>query len=828
MFLFYRKFIHRQWRLPTIRLFCIAVSIACAVTFSISLLSDRLERLFNQQAKEVLAADLVLQSTTKLSHEQLNLIEKFALQKAQTLSFQTMSNANDAFLLSSVKAVSNAYPLRGQLQTSTTLYGQVSATMNGPSTGEVWVEDRVLNELGLGIGEYIEIGQAKFKISRILVYEPDRGGNFYSFTPRIMMHLEDVEKTGVIQPGSRYKERYLFAGEYNEIEKLKLVIEPTLQLNQEFITVESANQALSSTLQRAYQFLNITALIAILLGAVAAALVSYQYANETTYQYAVLRCLGLQGNRMVGSIIMPFVIYTLISIGIGMIVGAAAHILILKSLSELIPDKLPAPGPMPFLIGVLTSLIVVTSFAGPFLYKLIKTPPKLLLKNEDAQGNNLFITSIFMLIGLAALVFTGTQEVLMTFKIIIILCIFIALAYIFTQAFIWWSIKRSKNTRAIKKLSLRMLKANRSMISLQIIAISITFFSLALIATVRDDLLSSWQSKVPDDAPNIFAINLFESDKNKFVSYLEENGLIHSPMYPIVRGRLSAVNNMPIREYASKESERQDESLDRDLSLTWGFELPKDNVIIEGAWHDKNNPPQFNTVSVEEGIAENLDINLGDVLEFTVETQKIQATVTSLRSVEWESFTPNFYMIFYPGSLAGLPTSFIASLRLEGQQRSNIKNLVNTFPSATFFDVDFLLNRIRGIAKQISFAVETILYFSLLASFVIFISIEMILRHHRNYSTAICKAIGANVNLIQKIFRTQFIIIGLIAGVFAYLMNVIISLVMTAYIIEGNYIFNISTFILCIVITPILVLAAGHFSIRRISNVSSRQLLREP
>ena len=340
--------------------------------------------------------------------------------------------------------------------------------------------------------------------------------------------------------------------------------------------------------------------------------------------------------------------------------------------------------------------------------------------------------------------------------------------------------------------------------------------------------MRSWQSKVPDDAPNIFAINLIESDKDKFVYYLEENRLIHSPMYPIVRGRLSAVNNVPIREYASKESERQDESLDRDLSLTWGFELPKDNVIIEGAWHEKNNPPQFNTVSIEKGIAENLEINIGDVLEFTVETQKTQATVTSLRSVEWESFTPNFYMIFYPGSLADLPTSFIASLRLKGQQRSKIKDLVNTFPSATFFDVEFLLNRIRGIAKQISFAVETILYFSLFASLVIFISIEMILRHHRNYSTAIYKAIGAKVKLIQQIFRTPFILLGLIAGIFAYLINVVISFIITSYIIEGNYIFNLKTFILCIFVTPVLVLVAGHFSIKRVSQASSTQLLREP
>ena len=827
MFLFYSKFIRRQWRLPTVRLFCIAISIACAVTFSISLIGDRLERLFKKQAKEVLAADLVLQSTTDLSQVQLEIIEKFEIQKALTINFQTMSSANGSFVLSSVKAVSGNYPLLGQLQISNEIYGQVFSIDNGPPTGEVWVEDRVLNELAINLGDYIEIGESSFKITRILVYEPDRGGNFYSFTPRIMMHLDDVVKTKVIQPGSRYKKRYLFAGNNQEIKKLSLLIKPTLQLNQEFITVDSANQTLSSTLKRAYQFLNVTALVAILLGAVAAALVSFQYAKETTYQYAVLRCLGLQGKRMIGSIVAPFIAYTVISIIAGLIIGTLTHFLILKSLDELVPKELPAPGVMPFIIGIVTSLIVVLSFAGPFLYKLIKTPPKSLLKKIDLQEQNLFIVSFFMFFGLTALVFIGTQELLMSFKIIIVLVTFITLAYLFIKLFIWGFAKRSQSAKANKKLSFRMIKANRRIISLQIIAISITFFSLALISTVRDDLLSSWQSKVPDNAPNIFAINLFETDKDNFIDYLNENEYVHSPMYPIVRGRLSAVNNIPIKEYASKETNRQDESLDRDLALTWGFDLPKDNVIIEGVWHDKSKQQSVNTVSVEEGIAQNLDIKIGDILEFTIDTEKLEAIVTSLRSVEWESFTPNFYMIFYPGVLDELPTTYIASLRLDEQQRPNLKNLVTMFPSATFFDVDFLLKRIRGIAQQISLAVETILYFSLFASVVIFISIEMILRHHRNYSTAIYKAIGTKINQIQKIFRAQFLIIGFIAGIFAYLMNIIISYIITAYIIDGNYIFNLKTFILCMIIAPILVLVAGYFSINRISHISARQLLQE-
>jgi putative ABC transport system permease protein len=826
MFSFYSRFIKRQWRLGAIRLFCMAVAIACAVTFSITLLGDRLEQLFINQSKEVLAADLVLDSTTELQPEQFEIIQQTSLAQAITLRFPTMASANDAFMLSSIKAVTDKYPLRGELQVSNTLYGDAVPMPHGPVAGEVWVEDRILNELGLSLGEYVTVGERAFKITRVVIYEPDRGNNFYSFTPRILMHWNDVASTQVIQPGSRLRYHYLFAGEQQVLTELKQNLEPTLQPNQKFETIEDTNEAMANTLQRAYRFLHVTALIAILLGAVGAALVSYQYANEMTYQYAVLRCLGLHGRRLHGAILFPFLVYSLIAIVIGLFLGGIAHYFILKSLGDLIPANLPPPSIEPFLLSSITALIVVISFAWPFLNNLLKTPPKLLLNRIEAQKQPIIFTATAMAIGLAILVYVGTQEILISFYIIAALCVFILLAYCLTQLFISLIIKRSQTQTVSTRLAARMLGANRRMVSLQIIAIAITFFSLALIQTLRDDLVSSWQSKVPENAPNFFAINLFAADKSAFLAELQQKNISHSPLYPVIRGRLSAINNEPIREYASKEKVR-DESLNRDLALTWSLKLPPDNKIVTGQWHDPEHPPEQATVSVEEGVAENLKINLGDALEFTIGTHKMEAMVTSLRSVEWESFTPNFYMIFYPGALDGLPVTYLASMHLKQSQRTLLPTFIQHFPSTTFFDVDFLLTRIRGIMQQISTAVEIILYFSLFASLIVFIAIEMILRHYRSYSTAIYKAIGARSELIQKVFRSQFIFIGLIAGAIAYLLNLSIGFIISTYLIKGDYAFNIKTAVLCLLIVPLLVLASGYFSIQRTRQTPAKQLLTE-
>ena len=814
-----------------IRLFCTAIAIACAVTFSITLLGDRLEKLFINQSKEVLAADLVLDSTTELRTDQLEIIKKTSLEQAIsqaiTLRFPTMANANDAYILSSVKAVTDNYPLRGQLQVSDTLYGEAIPMSHGPVAGEVWVEDRILNELGISLGEYVTVGERAFKITRVVIYEPDRGSNFYSFTPRILMHWDDVASTQVVQPGSRLRYHYLFAGEARAIDDLKQNLEPALQPNQKFETIKDTNEAMANTLQRAYRFLHVTALIAILLGAVGAALVSYQYANEMTYQYAVLRCLGLRGKRLHGAILLPFLLFTLIAIVIGLSIGGLGHYFILNSLKDLIPSSLPPPGIKPFLLSSFTALIVVISFAWPFLNNLLKTPPKLLLNHAEAQAPPIIFTVMSMTIGIAIIVYVGTQDVLISFYIIAGLCSFTLIAYGLTQFFIRWIIKRSKKQAVSTRLGARMLGANRRMVSLQIIAIAITFFSLALIQTLRDDLVSSWQSKVPENAPNFFAINLFVEDKPVFLAELQKNNITHSPLYPIVRGRLSAINGEPVRKYVSKEKVRKDESLNRDLALSWGLELPPDNKIISGKWHELEDSPEQITVSVEEGVAENLKIVLGDTLEFTIETHKVEALVTSIRSVEWESFTPNFYMIFYPGSLDGLPVTYLSSMHLKEFQRTLLPTFIQKFPNVTFFDVDFLLTRIRGIMRQISTAVETILYFSLFASLIVFIAIEMILRRYRSYSVAIYKAVGAKSEFIQKVFRSQFIFIGLISGAIAYFLNISIGFIISIYFIEGDYVFNIKTAILCLLIVPALVLTSGFFSIQRVNQTPAKKLLTE-
>ena len=821
---FYGRFILRQWRLGTIRLFCAAIAVASAATFSITSLGDRLEQLFDRQSGELLAADLVLQSAAQPTPPQLDIIAESALDQARVLTFATMVRGNDKLLLGSVKAVSDWYPLRGELQVSDSLFGKVASVDHGPSPGEVWVENRVLHELGLAVNGTVTIGERSFKIARILILEPDRGSGFYSFTPRVMMHWDDLAATEVVKPGSRVRFRHLFSGEAGLLADLRKRLLPTLRPNQEFITVADANETLASTLKRGYQFLYVTALIAILLGAVGVALVSYQYADETTHQYALLRCLGLRGRRLYGAILLPFAVFALAAIGVGVLLGGGVHFLIAGELSELLNAELPAPTMEPFWISGATVLIVVAGFAWPFLRRLLNTRPGILL-NQPQAPRPILVTSIVIAAGLMTLIFSATRELLISVYIIAVLCLFIVLAYFIIRTCINWIVRSSSTAAVSTKLAARTLSANRRMAGMQMIAIAVTFFSLALVQTLRDDLILSWQSKVPERAPNFFAINLFDSDKPGFMRFVEQEDIPHSRLYPVVRGRLSGVNGVTIREYVGAKPQRAHASLNRDLALTWSSQPPVGNKIVHGSWHNAADTPAGAFVSVEQNVAEKLEIQLGDRLEFTVNTRRISATVNSIRSVEWESFMPNFYMIFRPGALDGLPLSYIASLHIERAQRHLLPQFIERFPTVTFFDVDFLLHKIRGIIRNIGTVVEIILFVSVAAGLVVFTAIEMALRRHRNYSTAVYKSLGATGALMRKIFRSQLLLIGLTAGITAYLLNLAVGAIITSWLIGGDYVFNIKTAILCLLVTPLLVLIAGHISISHSSGTPVRNLL---
>ena len=814
--------------MPVVRLFCLAVAVACAVTFGVTLSSERLERLFDNQSREVLAADLVFHSSTPLKTEQELILAQSPVQQARTLNFMTMARARGQLMLGAVKAVSIDYPLRGHLQLSERLFGLPRAVHHGPPRGEVWAEERVLHTLQLVPGDVLQVGEKSLRLSKVLVYEPDRGENLYSLTPRIMMNWLDVPDTRVVQEGSRMTYRYLFAGDADALDALRQALADTMQLQQRFVTVADAGHSISVQLDAVRRFLHLAALAAILLGAVAVAAVSFQYTVEMTGSYAILRGLGLSGWALRIAVLLPFLGFATFATGLGLVFGAGIHQILLHSLGGLLPESLPAAGATPAVLSACTVLIVVVSFAGPFLRGLWCVPPRSLLHRVTPVMPRPWVTLCVMWCGLAVLINFAVRDQVLTMAVLTVMSLALLLAWFVLQAAVRSLVFLAPRFGVTTQLAVRFLAASRVVVVIQVLAVASIVFALAMVQTVRDDLMRSWQGKIAEDAANFFVINLLPESLPEFQQVLEDRHIPHSPPYPIVRGRISAVNGVGIYDYTAPDTGREHESLDRDLALTWSTALPYRNTIVSGVWHGRHSAVPgtgLPEVSVEQGVASALDIHVGDTLEFAVNTQRVSAQVSSIRTVEWESFTPNFYMIFHPFALQGLPYTNLMSMRIDPQQRRFLPALAEDFSGATFFDVDFILQRIQGITQQLGGAVNRLLWLACLACFLVFVATEMILSRHRIYSSTLCKALGATSSQLARIFGIQCLCIGITAGLLAWIVNLLVQWFVVSVYIEGGLVVNMRTAIGCLIGTPVLVYLVGYRLSSRHRKVSPRVLL---
>ena len=811
---FYLRMVLRQWRRGVVRLFCCALIVSFSVTLGISLLVDRMKNLIREQGREVLAADLVLQSSTPLRADQRAFIERVS-RRAEVLQFRSMVNHDVSFLLAGIKAVSDSYPLLGELAVSRRLHGEVETVGAGPQRGEVWVEDRVLGELGLTLGEFLMVGQRSFEITRVLIYEPDRGSRFYSFIPRVLMNLGDVSGTGVLKAGSRVKYRYLLSDTVQNLAKLQSELAAGLQANQKFLTIDEANERLSTVLQRAEKFLQISVLVALLLGAIGMSLAGFHYANLLVLDCAILRCLGLGRYRLLLALLLPFFVFSAVSVLLGGVIGVGLHLVLIEYLAEFIPDTLPPPGAMPFLLSLASVGLILVSMVVPFLLNLLRVPAVYLLRRQGTNPIVMRLPFLAVGVGVLGLIYLASSDIWVGVLILLSLIMLAGLIYGFMVGLI--KILSKRELPLPFPLVLRLLKANRSMIGLQIVAVATTFFAFALLYSLRDDLWESWQSRVPADAPNFFAFNLSQDDAGALREFIDGNGIGSSPFYPIVRGRLNEINGVAVREHVSKEVGRADhESLNRDLALTWSAALPSDNRIVSGYWHgeDSSQIGRGFQVSVEEQLAEKLGIQVGDRLTYIVGANAFEAEVLSLRSVEWESFTPNFYMMFNSRLPEGLPLTYLASMYITPEQRKLLPIFSRQFPGVTFFDVNFLLRLIRTVMAKVGAMVELILYFSGLAGVIIFIAVELIMRAYRTHASKICRILGASTGLIRRLFLSQYILIGLFSGGAAYVLNVGVVSSITFFLIEGQYIFSPVIAGLCLLVAPCLVIAMGWLSLR--------------
>jgi len=814
----------RDARAGELRVLFFALLIAVAASTAIGYFSARLNDAMLLRASEFLGADLVLRGSAPAQPQQVESGLALGLAHTRTVEFASVIATDEQIQLASIKAADDAYPLRGELRSAAAPF-QPEQVGGGPRPGEAWAEARLLTALGLQIGDHIEVGDRSLRLARVLTYEPDRVGDFYSLTPRVLMHLDDLAATGVVQPGSRVSYRDLWRGDAATLQRYQDTIKPDLQPNQRIETADDSNRQIGGALGRAERYLNLASLAAIVLAGVAVALSAARFASRRYDASALLRCLGLSRREALALYGAQLGMLGLFASAAGALLGVIAHAGLFYLLRDLLAQEIPAATPWPALAGVATGLVALAGFALPPLASLGRVPPLRVLRRDILP----IPPSTWLVYGTAV---AALGLIMWRLSLDLRLTLSLLGGGLLATAIIGGLLllalrglrRLLANSSLVWRLGLGQLMRNPLAAAGQALAFGLILLAMALIALLRGELLDAWQQQLPADAPNHFVLNVLPADKDAFATRIDALAEHAAPLYPVVPGRLVAINGEPVRELVSKDSQGE-RAVRRDLSLTWSADLPNDNRLVAGHWWQPD-ATSLPGVSVEAELAESLGLTIGDRLSFTVGGISRDAEVTSLREVNWDSFQPNFYMIFAPGTLKDLPTTYMTSFYLPGGHDRDLVELARDFPSITLLQVDALLAQLRSILTQVSLAVEYVLVFVLAAGLaVLFAGLQSTL-DERVHQGALLRAMGAERAVLVKARRAEFGLLGAVSGVLAALGCELVSALLYRFAFDIPWQPHPWLLVLPI-IGALLVGGAGLFGTRRALNVSPLRVLRE-
>lgn len=844
------KLVRRDWRSGELNILGLALIIAVAASTAVSLFGHRLTRTMETQAAEFLAADLVVSSHEGYVEAWFSKAVEMGLKTARTVEFPSVLVENNELLLTGAKAVSDAYPLRGALRTTASDIAAETVANEAPPPGTAWVDNRVLNSLKLSLGDSVTLGEKPLKLARIITHEPDRRGDLYSLSPRILFNLADLEATAVIRPGSNAHYYALFAGEAKTILEFKQWLKPLLHPGQKLVDIHEDRPELGNALSRAERYLGLSSIVIVLIAGVAIAMSARRYSERHYDLTALLKCMGAKERDVLTIHLLQYLVIGMVFSLVGCILGFLAQEGVAWWLKGILPHELVPPAWYAPLFGVAVGLFVLFGFALPPMLSLKRLPPLRVLRRDLApMPSSAWTVYGLALVTLSLLVWRYTGDGRMTAIVLGIALATLGVAGLLVLALLK-ALRRLIPLLGLSwRFGLQNLTRRPRLGMVQILAFGLTATAMLVSLLVRTELIQEWQRQLPPNAPNYFALNLFEGDLPAFREFLSQHGIFASDFYPIVRGRFTEVNGVDVHTLTHKDSQGEG-AANRDLSLTWSEVPPTDNRLTEGEWWGDSPASAFELgrrsgrqeippaplfqrevkpglVSVEAKLAESLQIKLGDKLGFSIDGQKLDAVVVSLRSVRWDTMRPNFYMIFSPGTLNGFPARWLTSFYCPQNKKADLVGLAKRFPAVTLLEVDQLLKQFQTILKEISLSIDFVLTFALAAGFaVLFASVRATL-DERLREDALLRAMGASRSLLRKSLTVEFATLGLLSGLLAAAATEAIAWALFSKTFELHARFHWQMWILAPLAGILAVGVSGYIHTRGIVRSSPVKVLRE-
>ncbi len=820
------RLLGREWRAGELRVLVAALVIAVAASTTIGFFTDRLGRGMVNQSAEFLGGDLALGSPRPIDPAWLDEARRRNLRLTQTLEFASVVVAGDALQLSSVKVVSAPFPLRGSLRITSAPFAPEQATSAVPRPGAAWAATELLNRLGIEVGDSVTVGEHSLRITRILTFEPGQGGEVFGLSPRLLINQTDLAATRVVQPGSRLSYQYLFAGPETAVARYRAWLEGRLEPSQELIGVREGRRAVGTALERAERFLGLSVLAAIALSGVAIAMAARRYSQRHFDMSAMLRCLGASQRDLLALYLPQLAAVGTLASAAGCLFGWLAQHGLLYLLADLLPVAPSGARPWPVLAGFATGLLTLAGFALPPVMRLRDVPPLRVLRRDllPLPGRAWLVYGAAVA-AVIALMWRYTGNWSLTLSVLAGGAATVALLGLLAALLLWLGRRMRLRVGITWRFGLNNLWRRLGSSVSQMLAFALTLMAMAVVALVRTDLLTTWQSQLPADVPNHFAINILPEQVDGVRDLLDSQGILASRLYPMVRGRLVTINRRAVREAVSKEA-RSDNALNRELNLTWTTGLQADNAMVSGRWWrsaDRGRP----LVSVEAQLAARLGIRLDDELGFRIGAEALTARVSSIRSVQWDSFRPNFYMVFPPGVLDDFPATYMTSFYLAKEEKPLLRELVRSFPAVTVLELDRIIEQVGRIFRQATLAVEYVLLFVLLAGFAVLFAALQSSLDERLHEGALLRALGGSRLQLRRAHLAEFAALGLLAGLMAACGTECLAWLLYSQVMHLDYQFKWPLWIATPLIGALLVGTTGYWGTRPVLARSPLLLLRD-
>ena len=824
-FLYALRSFGREIRSGEVVVLLAAVALAVAALTAVGFLTDRIGRAVERQANEVLAADLRLRTPDPIPAEWHELAADYGLRSAETQTFPSVVFAGDLSSLATIKGVSDGYPLRGQVRIADELFGEQRVAEGIPGPGTIWADGALMARLGVDVGDSIAVGEAAMRIDAVLMYRPDQSIGFASLAPSLVINSRDLPATGLVSEGSRVAYALLVAGTDEAVDEFYEAVEERLPDSVRSRDREEGSDRANNAADRAQRFLSLTAVISLLLSAVAIAMSARRFAHRRMDTVALMKSLGATQRFVVQSASVQLVLLGLLGVFIGSIVGFVVEKLVTDMLADIIQGDLPPVSLQPVALACGSALVLLIGFALPSLLQLRDTPPLRVLRHDEMPPppSRLFVAGT-SLAAVAVMLYQAIGDGLMLLIVLGGMMMVSGALYGAGRGLVSVMGRSRGGVGIAWRYGLANVSRRGRDSAVQVVAFGLGLTVLLLLTFVRTDLLEGWQQTLDENAPNHFLINVQPHERDSIAAIFAESGVEPPEFVPMIRARMQTINGEDVkeREYPVEDGRWM---ANREQNLTWAEEISPTNELVDGEWWPANYAGEP-LVSLEQEAAEELGVGLGDKLKFFVAGQEIEATVTSTRLVNWDSFKPNFFMVFSPGALDGYPATFISGMRVPEDKKDSLIRLVRTHPTVSVIDIESILLQIKGIIDKASLAVQAVFIFTLGAGIAVLFAAVQSTIDERRFESAMLRALGVRRRTVLSGVLTEFAALGFAAGLLASAGASILAAIVAIRLFDLDFNFNPWLWIAGLTGGILLVCVSGFIAARGAINAPPADVLR--